>query len=42
VDIEPKGDDVLDIHVDTNVIASTSERSSWIHTKGTKLGYAQG
>jgi hypothetical protein len=25
VDIEPKGDDVLDIHVDKNVIAFTSE-----------------
>jgi len=41
VDIEPKGDGVLDIHVDTKVIASTSEWSySWIDTQGTKLGCA--
>jgi hypothetical protein len=33
VDIKPKGDDVLDIHVDTNVTTSTSEwSSSWIDT----------
>ncbi len=41
VDIEPKGDDVLVIHVDTNVIASISEwSSSWIDTQGMKFGCA--
>jgi hypothetical protein len=41
VDIEPKGDDVLVIHVDTHVIASISEWSSnWIDTQRMKLGHA--